>query len=416
MVSLYFDIRDIFRAVKLGFAAKKIWIHFTYLFYGLLIYDILTYIAAKISGYDLAIMWHTYHFFPCPFSKAYPMDFTVGGDILYWIGVAVMVILWFLASAAVGKITIEQLRGNDFYSRKEAFNFIKKNWKAVIFSPIALIILMVILFVGGMVVGAWQEIPYVGEITTNLLAIPIFIVSLFFVLLVAVIALSFIMTPAVVATTKNDTFETMFELFSSLTSQPWRIVIYDILLWIIAPLGTALFFIASFLGIKVMFATYYYASEIIHTPEKVNTLFAYAMQYLPNLPFIKSLSPCCQNFYNWLTLIPAGIPNFKPVFYETLNWSMHLSGFILGLTFTLILLFIASYLLTINSVGQVIIYTIVRKKKDDENLLEMLDEEFEEPIIPAIEEEEKKEEEKPETEKEEKVEKRKRGRPRKKKE
>ena len=413
MMSLHFDIRDIFRAVKIGFAAKKIWVHFSYLFYGLLIYDILTYLGAKISGYDIKAMWQAYHFFPCPYSPAFPIKFNTIGEILFWVGIAVMVILWFLASAAVGKITIEQFRGNDFYSRKEAWDFIKKNWKAVILSPIALILLMVILFVGGMIVGAWQEIPYVGEITTSLLSIPIFIVSLFFVLLVAVIFLSFIMTPAIVATTKNDTFETMFELFSSLTSQPWRIVIYNILLWIIAPLGTALFFIASLFGLKVMFACYYYASLLIYTPEKVNTLFAYALQYLPNLAFIKTFPPFCQKFYSYLVLVPAGIPNFKIVFYEALNWNIHLSGFILGLSFTLIYLFIASYLLTINSVGQVIIYTIVRKKKDDENLLEMLDEELEEPVVPSIEEE-KKEEVK--EEKEEVIEKKKENKEEKKKE
>jgi hypothetical protein len=402
MILLHFDIRDIFRAVKIGFAAKKIWIHFSYLFYGLLIYDILIYLGARISGYDIKAMWQAYHFFPCPYSPVFPIHFNLIGSIMFWVGVAVMVILWFLASAAVGKITIEQLRGNDFYSRKEAWSFIKKNWKAVILSPIALILLMVILFVGGMIVGAWQEIPYVGEIITSLLSIPIFIVSLFFVLLVAVILLSFIMTPAIVASTKNDTFETMFELFSSLTGQPWRIILYNTLLWIIAPIGTALFFIASLFGLKVIFACYYYASTIIHTPEKVNTLFAYALQYMPNLPFVKALCPLCQKFYSYLVLIPAGIPNFKIVFYETMSWSIHLSGFILGLSLTLIYLFVASYCLTVNSVGQVLIYTIVRKKKDDENLLEMLDEELEEPVIPSLEEEKKEEatEEKEEKKKE----------------
>ncbi|MGQ9706163.1 MAG: hypothetical protein ACUVWP_04065 [bacterium] len=411
MISLHFDIRDIFRAVKLGFAAKKIWVHFTYLFYGLLIYDILTYLGAKISGYNIEEMWQAYHFFPCPYSPTFPIKFNIIGEIMFWVGIAVMIILWFLSSAAVGKITIEQLRGNDFYSRKEARDFIRKNWKAVIFSPIALILLMVILFVGGMIVGAWQEIPYVGEITTSLLSIPIFIVSLFFVLLVVVIFLSFIMTPAIVSTTKNDTFETMFELFSSLTSQPWRIVVYNILLWIIAPLGTALFFIASLFGIKVMFACYYYVSSLIHTPEKVNTLFAYALQYVPNLPFINNLPPFWQKFYSYLVLVPAGVPNFKPVFYETINWNIHLSGLILGLAFTLIYLFVASYLLTVNSVGQVLIYTIVRKKKDDENLLEMLDEELEEPVVPSIEEEKKeeKEEEKEEEKKKRKKEEKKKG-------
>jgi hypothetical protein len=384
MVPLHFNFKDIFRAPKLAFATKKIWIHFSALFYGLFIYNVLTYVAALLSNIDIKQVWYAYHFFPCPYGSIMPMDFNWYSWVLYWIGIASIVILWYLTFGAVSKITIEQLRGNDFYSRKEAWGFVGKNWKAMVASPIALIILVIILFVGGMILGAWQEIPYVGELTTSLLLIPVFIVSLFFVLSIIIIFISFVLSPAIVGTTKNDTFETMFELYSTFTSQSWRYIVYQFILFIIQPIATIIFFIFSFISLRVIFNAYYYASKIVHTPDKLQTIFSLGKKYIPHCPFYQYLPAWCKDAYFSLMNIdmPFGCGNYTQNLIAEPNWAISLSGLFVGLGFTLIILFIIAYYETIFSVGQTLIYTILRMKKDDENLLEVFDEDFEEPIIP----------------------------------
>lgn len=419
MVPLHFNFKDIFRAPKMGFSAKKIWIHFSALFYGLLIYDILVYLGGVLSGNKFLDMWRAMHFFPCPFASAFKTSaflWTWYADILFYVGVAVIAILTFLASAAVAKVTIEQLRGNDFFSRKEAWTFVRKHWRSIIFTPVALVVLIAILFIGGMIVGAWQCIPYVGELTTSLLTIPIFVVALFFVFLVVVTLSSFLLTPAIVACTKNDTFETSFELFSTMSSQSWRLIIYQIILNIIRVAATWLFALAAILGVRVMFNAYYWSAWLISSTDKVEQVFAYAAGFLPNLPRLCMLK--CKALFPWLNQtvdsfgnllawctsgkgIFKGLPNLLlgleskyanlDFFYRVdipsdWSWAYWISGFIVGLAFTLIMIFVISYSLSTNSVGQTLIYTILRKKKDDENLLEFFDEEFQEPIIPPVEE------------------------------
>lgn len=402
MVPLHFNFKDIFRAPKLGFAVKKIWIHFSALFYGMLIYNVLTYLAALLSGINLEEVWLTYHFFPCPFGSVLPMDFNWYSWILYWVGIGAIAILWFLAFGAVSKVTIEQLRGNDFYSRKESWSFVGKHWKAMIASPIALIILMIILFVGGMILGAWQEIPYVGELTTSLLLIPVYIVALFFVLLTIIIFISFFLTPAIVSSTKNDTFETMFELFSTFTSQSWRFIVYEVILAIIKPIAVIIFFAFTFISLRVIYTAYYYGAKIVHIPDKMQTLFTLGKKYIPHCPLYQFMPDQCKLAYQYLMNFDMPLVNVGGEFSQNIiaepGWTVTLSGFFVGFGLTLLILFIWAYSQTINSVGQTIIYTVLRMKKDDENLLEIFDEDFEEPIIPPTEEEEEDEEDEDEEE------------------
>jgi hypothetical protein len=72
------------------------------------------------------------------------------------------------------------------------------------------------------------------------------------------------------------------------------------------------------------------------------------------------------------------------VVQHELSWSGDVSAFLLGVAFIAAVLFVVSYGLSTFSVGQSIIYVILRQKKDDQNLLE--EKEIEE--FPEFEEEE----------------------------
>ena len=96
-------------------------------------------------------------------------------------------------------------------------------------------------------------------------------------------------------------------------------------------------------------------------------------------------------FFKFFTNIFPGI-DFRFHLPETgwqgfLSWSESISAFLVGITLILLIFGVLSYALATLSTGQTITYIILRKKKDEENLLERKTEEEEEQE--KIEEEEK---------------------------
>jgi hypothetical protein len=64
-----------------------------------------------------------------------------------------------------------------------------------------------------------------------------------------------------------------------------------------------------------------------------------------------------------------------------LPWPQAIAATLLSLGFLIIYGIVVSYILNVNTVSQTIIYTVLRKKKDDENLLEMYDDELEQAML-----------------------------------
>lgn len=410
MKEMYFDFRDVFRAPRLALSLKKIWIHFAALVWGLLIYNILFYLAVFIAsvqnGYSFDL-WQELMFgsqafgiFPCPFVGPYFMFF--GGNFLPWfiwaVGLTFLLIYWFLARGAVAKITVEQLKGNDFYTRRESWKFVHKNWKAMIFAPVALLIILALMFAGGMLLGVIASIPAVGQILATLFLFPFYAIALFYVFLLGVFVLSTFFSPVIVASTRNDVFETIFELYTTLSNQPWRLLTYQALLKVISGIAVMLFMGVSIMGLNALFMSY---SVVI--ADKMAFLIHKSVSFLPSITIL--YKGVISNLF--LGVFPShfipgsvGFPNpmgWEQVFYNPalccggaaitmpeMDITYKISIALMAITLNLVLAFIISYGLSIGSVGTTISYIILRKKKDDENLLERIDEDLEE-VIPAEE-------------------------------
>jgi len=410
MKEMYFDFRDVFRAPRLALSLKKIWIHFVALVWGLLVYNILFYlavfVAAMQNGYTFDI-WQEVIFgasvfgiFPCPFVGPYLPFF--GGNFLPWfiwaVGLAFLLLYWFLARGAVAKITVEQLKGNDFYTRRESWRFVRKNWKAMVFAPVALLIILALMFAGGIVLGLIASIPAVGQILATLFLFPFYAIALFYVFLLGVFVLSTFFSPVIVASTRNDVFETIFELYTTLSNQPWRLLTYQVLLKIISGIAVMLFTAVSILGLNALFLSY-----SVMIADKMALLVHKSIGFLPQITFLYKgvignlfLGIFPTHFIpgSWGPVIPSG---WEAVFYNPalccggaaitmpeFDVTYKISVALMAITLNLVLAFIISYGLAIGSVGQTINYIVLRKKKDDENLLERIDEDLEE-IIPAEE-------------------------------
>ncbi len=373
MTKLYFDCRDLLRAVRLGWSGKKIGLSFSGLIIAYLGYAILTYVALLAGGQSFGAIWGTFGLYPWVCLSGVPW-YTA---LIYVVGILFAIVVLFRYATAVAKITYRQLKGDDFYSMGDARNYVKKNWKATIFSPLALFGMMAFLILCGALIGLLARIPYIGELAFSLGLPLIFAVSLFVVFLWVVFIVSLALAPAIVGITGEDTLETVIQLFSTVWSQPWRIALYEILLKFYAVLATVILAIFSFK-----------AAQLIHWAcglwmgDKMDSIIQVALRLLP------AQCPVAGGFIGGTASGVGG--------------TLLVSGWIAGIMMLLVVFFVLSYSFSICCAGQTLIYLILRQKKDDENLLEKKDQEEEEEEREREEEEQKLEEEKKQAEEAEK--------------
>jgi hypothetical protein len=356
MAKFYFDVRDVFRAPRLALSGKKILLQFMGLLIGYLGFLLFSYIAFLSAGSSFKETWEYHGLFPMdgfPFIHWYSW-------VIFGLGCLFVLVCWLLASAMVGKITYEQLKGDDFYSSKEALRFLKKNWSPVLLSPFSLLAFIAFLIVCGIIVGLLGKIPYVGEIGFGIFyLIPLFAAALFLAYVIFIFVFSLLLAPAIVAATKEDTFETIVQTFSVIWNQAWRYFLYTGLLGVMAKVGIFIFGYFSFRAVQII----NFSCGILMT-DKLADVFEEALSYI-TIP---------THLLNYFSNIFPGIkfkfslPAIGPGVY--LNWSGEISAFIIGISLIFILFMVMSYGLAILSSGQTLSYIILRKKKDDENLLE----------------------------------------------
>ncbi len=382
-VNLHFDFRDVFRAARLGLAGKKIWVQFCGILFGYIAYLIFNYIALLAKGMNIGEIWRLYALFPLPF-----LGFPWFGWVIFGVGVVIAIAIWLLASCAVAKITYQELKGDDFYSVSDSLGFLKKNWKPVLLSPLTMIGLIIFFLAVGALIGLLAKvIPYVGELGLAIIfGIPVLGAAVFTVFMAVVFLFSLALGPAIVATTGEDTFETVIQLFSTIWNEPWRLIVYQIVLKFTQVLAVGVLTWFTVKGLKLIHL-------VLGWPmgDKLDKLFASAAGLLPkfHLPILGE-GPLLPHFSTlWANLSHPG----------PMVWTMDVAGIIIGITLILIGFFIFAYGGAIFNAGQTLIYLILRLKKDEENLLERKEEEEEE-----FKEEEKKEEEKKPEEEEKKVE------------
>ncbi|MDA0748123.1 MAG: hypothetical protein O2954_16495, partial [bacterium] len=215
-------------------------------------------------------------------------------------------------------------------------------------------------------------VPVVGELVFAVSFIPIFFSALIAVFIALVFMVAFTMSPAIVGTVGEDTLEVVIQSFSLAWSQPWRLVLYlawmKISVWFgVMVLGALM---ASALGLVG------WACGLFMGMKLSNMLYAAGM-YLPfdvtqwDFDFLVA-----QYSVDMMEFLP------EPAALSGVDmWSGRiLTVMLIALTGVLL-----SYALSAYASGISMIYVILRKRKDDENLLEWEDEMLgeEEPVVEA---------------------------------
>lgn len=372
----YFDCRDIFRTGRLGFRGKKMMMHFLGLMLGYVIYEALTYLSLSSSG-RVVEFWGKYGLRPVFFIAHKFTPLPTATIIMMAVGVFIWVLIYYLFSTAVAKVAVEELRGDDFYSMKEAFRFAGKHWKSVYVTIVALIGIFIFCLFWPSLVGLINLIPGVREAAehfgtpvTTFLAIPVYFIGLFIMLLTFVFAFGLFLIPSIVAVTGADPFETIYQLFSTVWNQPWRLIIYEILLMFVKILSFAVFAVFSVVGMCIAFlpstllakqeGSYYFAEVIARS---LNWIGAGSL----------------------VSKIPVEVTS------GAMPWTLDVATFFLCSSLIMVVAIVLSYFLSMMSSGYTILYVILRRKTTDENMLEVEDDE-DDIRMDAMEEPEKPEE------------------------
>lgn len=364
MQPMRFDIRDIFRSPRIALGLQRIWIQFLGLLIGYMGYLVFTYLSLLTSGHSLSLAWKKYALLPC----LMPETANWYSYVIFAIGALWLLAMYLIAATAVSRATYMLVKGNNFYIWRDAIRFALKKSASVLLSPLAIVIIIAMVLVGGAVVGLVGKIPFVGALGVSLLTVIWFLAALFVVFLVIIFAVAMMQAPAIIATTDDDAFEAVFQSFSMVWTQPWRLILYQALSALLAVFA---FYVLAFLAKKAFLVMEGVFAATMG--DSFINISSQAMYHL-NIWLIQSISWIDRLFGKYADFI-----YFSRVFDPLVmpHGYQYVAAVIFALSMLLIGAFIFSYGMASFNVGNTLGYVILRKKKDNENLLERKDAEEE---------------------------------------
>ena len=377
---LNFNYKDLFLSPRLALSPKKIWIFLIGNLGGFISYWFLTYLALFISNSDMGLIISEYGLFPYLQGE----EITNLSKIIYYVGISIWIFFLYLSSAATSRMTTKQLTGDNFYSIDDANKYINKKWKTLLFTPFSIISIIFIFFIVAILFSFFSKIPIIGTLSFPLFFILYFFGAIFLIFTTLVFFVSFFFIPIIIGVNNEDTIGAVFQSYQISFTQPWRIVLYNSLLFPIAFFFTNVmswFFTSSFNLINIIFS--YFGSE------KLQNILEYSTNIV-DLSWINNFSSIIininENIFNNTNMV-SDISNFMQIilsklFFLTVNslpkFQINyanesfttlevISGILLSIPIILIILSALSYGFAILSVGQTISFIIFEKLNKDED-------------------------------------------------
>ena len=358
-MDLYFNIKDIFRAPRLALSGKKIWIFMIGNLAGFVSYWILTYFAFALAGMPVGEMIMKYGLYPCLFGNSAPWF----SWCVYFFGCTLWVIAVLLSSTAVSRVTLKQLKGNDFFSGNDAWSYVHKHWHPVVFTSVAIVLIIVFFLAFAALFGLICKIPYLGPFLYTL-PYPLYIIgSIFTVYTGIVFIISLNYAPAIVGTYEEDTMGTVFQSYAITWSQPWRIIVYNVILWPLVYVSITLFSWFLHAGVGLMNHVFGFIMG-----ESLNNIFSFST----SIVFPDTIVTYITSYLSMVDLSYL-LPNVSSMSIS-LSGVESLSGIILSFFLFLMALSVLSYGCSVIAVGHTLEFIIYKQKSDDDNLLERKDE------------------------------------------
>lgn len=366
MVAMHWNYKDLFRACRLALSAKKVWMQVVGFVVGGVGYTLLTYLAYAFSGIPVAAVWERFGLLP--WLDPYFVSPGLSAAGLHWwswavwsFGLLYYVVVALVTSAAVARVAIEQLRGDDFYDVREAFRFAVGRFGVLVAAPAMPALFVTIIVALGMVMSLTATIPVLGDILLGVLALPAFGASLFVLYLLFVTALSLVLVPVIAGTTRHDSFDTLFEVFSCVNEQPGRLVVY----------------VATVAALSVISAVVLGGLSLMAVRLGNSVLSIFAGDKMPGIisggPFYLRLSlPTWCPFYRYFEA-SGGMLVTGELLADGI--AQNAAALFVGVAAHVVLLAVLGYGAAVWNTGLTIAFCLLARRKDAKNLLEEKEEE-----------------------------------------
>lgn len=373
-MNLHFNFKDIFKAPRIAFRFQRLWINGLGLFGGYAVYSFLAYLSLFVDGKSVSIVWAKYGLLPCSYNQLENWY----SFAIFFIGVLIFFAIFMMTNTAVSRVVYAQLRGEVFYTWKQAFRFALRKWISVIGAMLTFVLMIGVIAVVIFALSIIGRIPVVGELGNFLLTIPHVLAALLILFIMIVACFAIFLVPAIIAASQEDSLGGVFQSFSIAFNQPFRLATYSILILLLEVSGIVLlaFFVKkAYLLFSSLFA--------VGMGEKFVNITEHGLSMIDNaLP----------QLYGWIQSI------FGPFYGQVYLCCHHssqllpFSGSVAAHIFMIFLLAIGGGVLaygeTIRNAGFTILYVDLYKIHENENLLEREDSDLN-PDMDEINEEER---------------------------
>jgi len=345
-LEIFFNIKDIFHAPRSALSLTKILTFFRAHFVSYFAYLIANYAALFFSGNTLISIWKSHGMYP----YAYAHELNWYSSIIFWASVAYWLLAIYGTMCAVSKITLQELRGDYFYSIRDAHNFIEKNWYPLIFTPITILMILAFYVLSTSFFGLLSKIPLAGSLIISIPFLIYLLGAVFAAYTFYVLLISIIFTPTIIATTKEDTMGSVFISYMLAWRYPLQIIGYKLILTPIV-FASQIFLIAMIgSGFKIMDLIF---SNSFLMSDRFTAIFSTAASFaIPKKLLNTIFGSFSDNFYSFC------IPNT----YQKINGFDIISSFIIGFFIIMIALLCISYALSVFSTGSVYILNILMNR------------------------------------------------------
>ena len=186
-----------------------------------------------------------------------------------------------------------------------------------------------------------------------------FFLGVLIALITVVFSVSLLFVPAVIATTGADAFETIYQQFAIVWNKPWHMVCYEALLFLIKLIFVPIwaFFCLYGFSIVLLPIRFLHAEEMKSFMSLANGWLSGAIEKLASLPYTNTF----------------GVFDIGSGTHGTAAFTTTVTAIFLTITILMGTALVVSHLFSIASAGNTVIYTILRKKIDGQNLLVPLD-------------------------------------------
>jgi hypothetical protein len=357
MTELKFNAEDLFRSNRIALSIQRIWLQFIGLVVGYLGYYGFTVASFLMAGYSYSQVASEFGLFPCLF--AVKVNPPLISKIVFGCGCFYLTVVFLVGNIAVSRATFMAMKGRSFYTWREALVFALRKSGSAVLTPLGIAVIIMVFILSACLFGLFGRMPYVGELGISFFALIWMIAALLMVFFLIVAAASVLLAPAILATTNEDAFEAIFQSFSTIWSQPWRVVFYESIVCGLSAVGFVILAIlvkSSFLVMNFLF--------LFSMGDKFERLAAQGQFLLHS--WTAPLDAAAQKLFG----------DFARHFYFTRDFAAlqlplteQVSAYFFAINALIVAGLVFSYLLATFNTGNTIMFLILRKVRDGENLL-----------------------------------------------